>query len=92
MKQGAINKLNTMKEVATRLIPQIMQWMTTGVVAKGKILHTGLTQVRAIIRKPKERRWGVLQGTGQRSMLSLNLNNLMRDLANSERRVKEAQI
>ncbi|MBT9164009.1 MAG: hypothetical protein DDT24_00936 [Chloroflexi bacterium] len=50
VKQGAINKLNTMKEVATRLIPQIMQWMTTGVVAKGKILHTGLTQARAIIR------------------------------------------
>ncbi|MBT9163879.1 MAG: hypothetical protein DDT24_00799 [Chloroflexi bacterium] len=28
----------------------------------------------------------------ERSMLSLNLNKLMRDLANSERRVKEAQI
>ncbi len=215
VEQGAINKLNTMKGVATRLLPQIIQWMTTGVVAEGKILHAGLTQARAIIRnkagkkvefglnylinrigggylfgsfllsspdeskmpllslvgyqkifgektvpelfvydrggraqatlkklaqagvqkigiqpkgkgewlvagedrervrsergkmegsigtlktekygfnKPKERKWEVLQGSGQGSMLSLNLNKLMRDLANSERRVKEAHI
>lgn len=51
VKQGALNKLKTMKEVAIRLIPQIIQWMTTGVVAKGKILHAGLTQARAIVRK-----------------------------------------
>lgn len=213
MKQGAINKLNTMKEVAIRLIPQIIQWMTTGVVAKGKILHAGLTQARAIIRnkagkkvefglkylinrigggylfgslllsfpdeskmpllslagyrkifgekaapelfvydrggyakltvnklakegvkqigiqpkgkgewlvaeevretvrsergktegsigtlktekygfnKPKERKWEVLQGSGQWSMLSLNLNKLMKDLANPKKSVKVA--
>lgn len=213
VKQGAINKLNTMKEVAIRLIPQIIQWMTTGVVAKGKILHAGLTQARAIIRnkagkkvefglkylinrigggylfgslllsfpdeskmpllslagyrkifgeksapelfvydrggratstlnklakegvkqigiqpkgkgkwliaeevreivrsersktegcigtlktekygfnKPKERKWEVLQGSGQWSMLSLNLNKLMKDLANPKKSVKVA--
>lgn len=39
-----------MKEVTARLIPQILQWMTTGVVAKGKILHAGITQARAIVR------------------------------------------
>jgi hypothetical protein len=50
VKQKAIEKLTTMKEVATQLIPQIIQWMKTGVVAKGKILHAGLTQARAIIR------------------------------------------
>src|SRR5262249_61099719 len=33
-----------------RLIPQIVQWITTGVVAKGKILHAGVTQARALVR------------------------------------------
>jgi hypothetical protein len=42
--------LMTMHEVAKRLIPQIVQWVTTGVVAKGKIVHAGVTQARAIIR------------------------------------------
>jgi hypothetical protein len=50
VKQKAVEKLMTMKKVATQLIPQIIQWMKTGVVAKGKILHAGLTQARAIIR------------------------------------------
>jgi hypothetical protein len=50
VKQRAAEKLTTMKEVATQLIPQIIHWMKTGVVAKGKILHAGLTQARAIIR------------------------------------------
>ena len=51
VKSAAINTLKTMQEVATRLIPQIIQWMTTGVVAKGKILHAGLPQARAIVRQ-----------------------------------------
>jgi hypothetical protein len=46
----AITTLTTMHEVAKRLIPQIVQWITTGVVAKGKILHAGVTQARAIVR------------------------------------------
>src|SRR5215831_18819058 len=46
----ALTTLQMMHEVARRLIPQIVQWLTTGVVAKGKILHAGLTQARAIIR------------------------------------------
>ena len=46
----ALTTLQTMHEVAKRLIPQIVQWITTGVVAKGKIIHTGLTQARAIVR------------------------------------------
>lgn len=50
VKQGAVNKLQAMKEVTVRLIPQILHWMTTGVVAKGKILHAGITQARAIVR------------------------------------------
>src|SRR3990172_2673772 len=50
VKQKAVEKLTAMKKVATQLIPQIIQWMKTGVVAKGKILHAGLTQARAIIR------------------------------------------
>ena len=46
----AMTTLMTMHEVAKRLIPQIVQWITTGVVAKGKIVHAGVTQARAIIR------------------------------------------
>ena len=47
---GALITLKTMHEVAKRLIPQIVQWITTGVVAKGKIVHAGVTQARAIVR------------------------------------------
>jgi len=48
--QRATATLVAMHEVAKRLRPQIVQWITTGVVAKGKILHAGLTQARAIVR------------------------------------------
>jgi hypothetical protein len=47
---NAITTLTTMHEVARRLVPQIVQWITTGVVAQGKIIHAGLTQARAIVR------------------------------------------
>jgi hypothetical protein len=50
MTHGAITTLKTMHEVARRLVPQIVQWITTGVVAKGKIVHAGVTQARAIVR------------------------------------------
>jgi hypothetical protein len=46
----AITTLQTMHEVAKRLIPQIVQWITTGVVAQGKIVHAGVTQARALVR------------------------------------------
>ena len=39
-----------MPAVAKRLSPQIVPWITTGVVAKGKIVHTGVLQARAIVR------------------------------------------
>ena len=48
--RSATSTLGTMHEVAKRLLPQIVQWLTTGVVAKGKIVHAGLTQARAIVR------------------------------------------
>lgn len=48
--QRARATLGAMHEVAQRLVPQIVQWMRTGVVAKAKILHAGLTQARAIVR------------------------------------------
>ncbi len=47
---NALTTLKTMHEVAKQLIPQIVQWITTGVVAKGKIVHAGVTQARAIVR------------------------------------------
>jgi hypothetical protein len=46
----AITTLTTMHAVAKRLIPQIVQGRTTGVVAKGKIVHAGVTQARALVR------------------------------------------
>jgi hypothetical protein len=48
--QSATARLGAMHEVAKRLIPQIVQWITTGVVAKGKIVHAGLPQARAMVR------------------------------------------
>ena len=48
--QRAVATLIAMHEVAKHLIPQIVQWITTGVVAKGKILHAGLTEARAMVR------------------------------------------
>src|SRR5262252_3374429 len=48
--QHAMTTLKAMHEVAKRLIPQIVQWITTGVVAKGKILHARITQARALVR------------------------------------------
>ena len=47
--QRATATLCTMHEVAKRLIPQIVQWITTGVVAPGKILHA-VAQARALVR------------------------------------------
>jgi len=46
----AITTRKTMHEVAKRLIPQIVQWITTGVVAKGKMVPVGVTQARALVR------------------------------------------
>jgi len=48
--QRAMATLVAMHEVAKRLIPQIVQWLTTGVVAKGKIVHAGVTQAWALVR------------------------------------------
>jgi hypothetical protein len=46
----AMATLSAMAEVARVLLPHIMQWLPTNVVAKGKILHAGLTQARSIGR------------------------------------------
>jgi hypothetical protein len=48
--QSATATLGAMHEVAKRRIPQIVPWITTGVVAKGKIVPAGVTQARAIVR------------------------------------------
>ena len=48
--QHAMTTLTTMHAVAKRLIPQIVQWITPGVVAQGKIVHVGVTQARARVR------------------------------------------
>jgi hypothetical protein len=47
---SATKRLQEMASVAKQLLPQIKYWLKTGFVAKGKILHAGLTQARAIVR------------------------------------------
>lgn len=47
---SARNKLFEMQEVTSVLVPQILQWLTTGVVAKDKILHPSNTKARAIVK------------------------------------------
>jgi hypothetical protein len=44
-------KLRQMREVSGVLLPQIEQWMKTGKVARHKILHPGITQARARVKK-----------------------------------------
>ena len=39
-----------MGNVTRQLIPQIQAWISTGKVAKGKILHPGITEARAIVK------------------------------------------
>ena len=36
--------------MAKRLMPQIVQWIATGGVGQGKIVHAGVTQARALVR------------------------------------------
>jgi hypothetical protein len=48
--QGAWKQLVAMHEVIKPLTRQVVQWITTGVVAKDKIVHVGLPQARAIVR------------------------------------------
>jgi hypothetical protein len=50
VKHSAIKKLRAMRRVGEELLPQILSWMRTGIVAQGKIIHAGLTQARAIVR------------------------------------------
>ena len=56
--RSATATLGAMHEVARRLLPQIVQWITTGVVAQGKILHAGLPQARALVRNKAGKKVG----------------------------------
>ncbi len=49
-KQQAVSKLKRMVEVGRKLLPQIKQWLETGKVAAGKIIHAGLNTARAIVK------------------------------------------
>jgi hypothetical protein len=55
-KRSALRTLRTMAEVARTLLPQIVHWLTTGTVAKGKILHAGLTQAVSVVRNKAGKR------------------------------------
>lgn len=47
---NARRTLQTMHEVAQRLVPQMGQWSTTGGVAQGQSVPAGVTQARALGR------------------------------------------
>jgi hypothetical protein len=46
----ALEKLSDMQEVGAVLLPQILSWIKTGVVATNKIVHAGIPMARAIVR------------------------------------------
>jgi hypothetical protein len=48
--RAAVQKIRAMAEVTRQLVPQIRQWLETGVVARGKLLHAGITTARAIVK------------------------------------------
>jgi hypothetical protein len=48
--QSAVAKLQHLAAVTHVLLPQIQQWLATGVVASGKILQAGITTARAIVK------------------------------------------
>src|SRR5262245_47302778 len=48
--RSAVAKLQQLAAVTHILIPQIQQWLATGVVASGKLLHAGITTARAIVK------------------------------------------
>ncbi len=54
--QSVVVKLKQMVEVSGALLPQILQWLQTKVVATGKILHAGITGARAIVKNKAGKR------------------------------------
>jgi hypothetical protein len=50
LSMGALKTFASMREVGSKLLPQIISWMNTGKVAPNKILHAGLPMARAIVR------------------------------------------
>lgn len=56
VKRAALGTLRRVSAVARELLPQIVHWLTTGKVAKGKILHAGLTQAVSVVRNKAGKR------------------------------------
>jgi len=56
VRQSVVVKLEQMVEVSAVLLPQILQWLRTGVVATGKILHAGITAARSIVKNKAGKR------------------------------------
>jgi hypothetical protein len=56
VRQSVVVKLKQMVEVSGALLPQILQWLQTKVVATGKILHAGITNARAIVKNKAGKR------------------------------------
>jgi hypothetical protein len=59
VKQGATSRLQKMVEVGRELLPQIRQWLKTGVVASEKIIHAGITEARAIVKSKWRVKFGM---------------------------------
>jgi len=59
VKQKAVAGLKRMVEVARELMPQIKQWIKTGVVATNKIIHAGIIEARAIVKGNGQVKFGM---------------------------------
>lgn len=59
IKLSAKSKLKKMAEVARQLIPQIKQWLASGVVAREKIIHAGITEARSIVKSKWRVKFGM---------------------------------
>lgn len=50
-------RLGQLRSFVQRLAPQIRHWLSTNKVAKGKLLHPGIEESRAIIRNKAGNKW-----------------------------------
>ena len=75
---SARQKLTDMYEVASTLLDQIIHWLSTGTVAKGKILHAGIPQALAIVKNKAGKRveFGLKYLIGRIDLIRHNLRDL----------------
>jgi hypothetical protein len=53
---SAVKKFHQMRDFCSVLLPQILSWLETTVVAKEKLIHPGITDARAIVKNKSGKR------------------------------------